>query len=227
MTLNGKTLAKGKDYNIDYDIGQINFLSPEATDPTAELKIDYEYAPFLMAEKKSLYGLQANYQAASGLTINSVALYKSDQTSDDRPRVGEEQKKNFVWGTDLSFSLAPSIMTKLADALPLFGTEEPSRLDVSLKVAQSIPNPNLINKAYIDDFESSLEYTDLGIRRGTWTLSSMPQGNWQRARMIWYNPYDRVQITDIWPHRQVQAREDWTDVLNLELYPKQSACAER
>jgi hypothetical protein len=220
VTLNGKTLVKGRDYNIDYDNGQINFLSQEATDPTAELKIDYEYAPFLMAEKKSLYGLQANYQAASGLTINSVALYKSDQTSDDRPRVGEEQKKNFVWGTDLSFSLAPSIMTKLADALPLFGTEEPSKLDVSLKVAQSIPNPNLINKAYIDDFESSLEYTDLGIRRGTWTLSSMPQGNWQRARMIWYNPYDRVQITDIWPHRQVQAREDWTDVLSLELYPK-------
>jgi len=220
VTLNGKTLAKGKDYNIDYDIGQINFLSQEATNATAELKIDYEYAPFLMAEKKSLYGLQANYQAASGLTINSVALYKSDKTSDDRPRVGEEQKKNFVWGTDVSFFLTPSIMTKLADALPLFGTEEPSKVDISLKVAQSIPNPNLINKAYIDDFESSLEYTDLGIRRGTWTLSSMPQGNWQRARMIWYNPYDRVQIQDIWPNRQVQAREAWMDVLNLELYPK-------
>ena len=221
VTLNGKSLVKGKDYNIDYDNGQISFLSAEATDPTAELKIDYEYAPFLMAEKKSLYGLQANYQAASGLTINSVALYKSEKTSDDRPRVGEEQKKNFVWGTDLSFSLTPSIMTKLVDALPLFGTEEPSKVNISLKVAQSIPNPNLINKAYIDDFESSLEYTDLGIRRGTWTLSSMPQGNWQRARMIWYNPYDRVRVTDIWPHRQVQAREDWTDVLNLELNPKQ------
>ena len=220
VTLNGKALAKGKDYNIDYDNGQISFLSQEATNATAELKIDYEYAPFLMAEKKSLYGLQANYQAASGLKINSVALYKSDKTSEDRPRVGEEQKKNFVWGTDLSFSLTPSIMTKLTDALPLFGTEEPSKVDVSLKVAQSIPNPNLINKAYIDDFESSLEYTDLGIRRGTWTLSGMPQGNWQRARMIWYNPYDRVQIQDIWPNRQVQAREAWMDVLNLELYPK-------
>lgn len=220
VTLNGKNLAKGKDYNIDYDNGQISFLSQEATNATAELKIDYEYAPFLMAEKKSLYGLQANYQAASGLTINSVALYKSDKTSDARPRVGEEQKKNFVWGTDVSFSLAPSVMTKLADALPLFGTEEPSRLELNLKVAQSIPNPNLINKAYIDDFEGSLEYTDLGIRRGTWTLSSMSPGNWQRARMIWYNPYDRVQIQDIWPNRQVQARESWMDVINLELYPK-------
>ncbi|HVP36799.1 MAG TPA: cell surface protein SprA, partial [Terriglobales bacterium] len=221
VTLNGKALVKGTDYNIDYDIGQIDFLTPEATNPTSDLKIDYEYAPFVMAEKKSLYGLQANYVAASGLTINSVALYKSDKTSDDRPRVGEEQKKNLVWGTDLAFSLNPSILTKLVDALPLFGTEEPSKVDVSLKVAQSIPNPNLINKAYIDDFESSLEYTDLGIRRGTWTLSSMPQGNWQRARIIWYNPYDRVRITDIWPNHQVQAKDDWTDVLNLELHPKQ------
>jgi cell surface protein SprA len=221
VTLNGKTLVKGSDYNIDYDNGQINFLSQEATDPTAELKIDYEYAPFLMAEKKSLYGLQANYVSASGLTVNTVALYKSDKTSEDRPRVGEEQKKNLVWGTDLSFSLTPSVITKLVDALPLFGTEEPSKVDVTMKVAQSIPNPNLANKAYIDDFESSIEYTDLGIRRGTWTLSSMPQGNWQRARMVWYNPYDRVRITDIWPHRQVQTKDDWTDVLDLELHPKQ------
>jgi hypothetical protein len=224
VTLNGRTLAKGRDYNIDYETGQVSFLSQEVLDPTAELKIDYEYAPFIMAEKKSLYGLQANYVTEGGLNINGVAIYKSEKTTDERPRVGEEPKKNFVWGTDLSFSLAPSIMTKIADALPLFGTEEPSKLNFSLKVAQSIPNPNIKNKAYIDDFEGSLEYTDLGVNRGVWTLASLPPprdslNKWQRAWMIWYNPYEQVHITDIWPKFQVQEKDRLVNVLNLEFSP--------
>ena len=224
VTLNGRTLAKGRDYNIDYETGQISFISQEVLDPTAELKVDYEYAPFIMAEKKSLYGLQANYLTEGGLNINGVAIYKSEKTTEERPRVGEEPKKNFVWGTDLSFFLAPSIMTKMADFLPLFGTEEPSKLNFSFKVAQSIPNPNIKNKAYIDDFEGSLEYTDLSVRRGVWTLSSLPPSRdslnrWQRARMIWYNPYEQVHITDIWPNFQVQERDRLVNVLNLAFSP--------
>jgi len=225
VTLNGRVLAKGRDYNIDYETGQISFISQEVLDPTAELKVDYEYAPFIMAEKKSLYGLQANYETEGGLKINGVAIYKSEKTTDERPRVGEEPKKNFVWGTDLSFNLSPSIMTKIADALPFFGTEEPSKLNFSLRLAQSIPNPNIKNKAYIDDFEGSLEYTDLSVRRGVWTLASLPPprdslNRWQRARMIWYNPYEQVRVTDIWPNFQVQEKDRLVNVLNLEYFPK-------
>ncbi len=219
VTINGNPLAKGRDYNIDYLTGTITFLTQEAADPTADIKVDYEYAPFISAEKKTLYGFQADYTAGSGFSVNSVALYKSEKTSGEKFRVGEEPKKNFVWGTNLSFNLAPSIMTKMADALPLFGTEEPSSLGLSFNVAQSIPNPNTKDKAYIDDFEGSLQYTDLSILRSVWTLASLPEGDWQRARMIWYNPYEQVKFTDIWPNYQVEERDRLTNVLNLKLYP--------
>jgi hypothetical protein len=219
VTLNGKPLAKGRDYNIDYQSGQITFLTQEATDPTADIRVDYEYAPFISAEKKSLYGFQADYNTGSGFGINTVALYKSEKSSGEKFRVGEEPKKNFVWGTDLSLKLAPSIMTKMADALPLFGTEDPSNLDLSFKIAQSIPNPNVKDKAYIDDFEGSLQYTDLTVLRYAWTLSSLPEGDWQRSRMIWYNPYEQVKLTDIWPNYQVEERDRLTHVLSLKLYP--------
>ncbi|MDP2961067.1 MAG: cell surface protein SprA, partial [candidate division Zixibacteria bacterium] len=84
--------------------------------------------------------------------------------------------------------------------------------------------PNIKNKAYIDDFEGSLEYTDLSVRRGVWTLASLPSprdslNRWQRARMIWYNPYEQVRVTDIWPNYQVQERDRLVNVLNLEYSP--------
>lgn len=219
VTLNGRPLAKGRDYNIDYQSGQITFLTQEASDPTADIKVDYEYAPFISAEKKSLYGFQADYTTSSGFRINTVALYKSEKTTGEKFRVGEEPRRNFVWGTDLALKLAPSIMTKMADALPLFGTEDPSNLDLSLRVAQSIPNPNIKDKAYIDDFEGSLQYTDLTVLRHVWTLSSLPDSNWQRARMLWYNPYEQVYLTEIWPNYQVEERDRLTHVLNLKLFP--------
>ena len=36
---NTETLLKGVDYNIDYNIGTITFLSPRAKDPTAEITV--------------------------------------------------------------------------------------------------------------------------------------------------------------------------------------------
>ncbi|MDH4223606.1 MAG: cell surface protein SprA, partial [candidate division Zixibacteria bacterium] len=219
VTINGNPLARGRDYQIDYQIGTISFLTEQASDPTADIKVDYEYAPFIMADKKSLYGLQADYTTERGLRLNSVVLYKSEKSYDQKPRVGEEPKRNFVWGVDLIQKLTPPVMTRMVDALPLYGTEEPSTLDLTLKVAQSIPNPNLKNEAYIDDFESSRQYTDLSVLRHVWTLSSLPRGDWQRARMIWYNPYDQVRLQDIWPNYQVQEKDRLTHILNLVLYP--------
>jgi cell surface protein SprA len=41
------------------------------------------------------------------------------------------------------------------DALPLIETDSKSMIEISGEVAQSFPNPNLRNDAYIDDFEGA------------------------------------------------------------------------
>ena len=77
---------------------------------------------------------------------------------------------------------------------------------------------------YIDDFEAVQDYTDLGIRRSTWTLSSPPEGKSlsQRGRLIWYNPWNQVFVKDIWPKKETINTENKVNVLNLQLTPNPS-----
>ena len=221
VTLNGRPLTKGQDYNIAYETGEITFLTQEALSPTANLTVDYEYAPLLMIEKKSLFGMQGEYTLGN-LKFGAIGIYKSEKTAEERPRVGQEPVKNFVWGSNFSLSSTSApFITRMLNAFPLVKTDAPSTFSFKGEIDQSIPNPNTKNKAFIDDFEGSLEYTDLSIRRGVWTLSSPPEGreNDARCRMWWYNPYNRVLITDIWPNKEVERTEDKTNVLTLLLFP--------
>ncbi len=221
VTLNGRSLTKGQDYNIVYETGEITFLTQEALSPTANLSVDFEYAPLLMIEKKSMFGMQGEYSLGN-LKFGTIGIYKSEKTAEERPRVGQEPVRNFVWGSNLEYnSTSAPFITRMINALPLVKTDVASSFSFKGQMAQSVPNPNTKNKAFIDDFEGSLEYTDLSIRRGVWTLSSPPEGKEDdaRCRMWWYNPYDRVLITDIWPNKEVQRTEDRTNVLNLQIFP--------
>ncbi|MGB2698635.1 MAG: cell surface protein SprA, partial [Candidatus Zixiibacteriota bacterium] len=219
VTLNGRRLTRGTDYDLVYEIGLIRFLTDEALEPDARVSVDYEYAPLFMPERKSLFGFQGKYDFGEKLEFDWVALYKSEKSTDDRPRVGEEPSKNFGWGGTLRYNSPFLFLTNMIDALPLLETETESRINFSFQGGGSIPNPNTKNKAFVDDFESSLDYTDLGIRRGSWTLSSLPDTSYQRTRMYWYNPYDQVRIDEIWPNKEAWRGENRTNVLNIVFLP--------
>jgi hypothetical protein len=219
VTLSGRRLIRGKDYDIIYEIGQLRFLTDEALDPTARVSVDYEYAPLFMPERKSLFGVQGKYDFGENLNFDCVALYKSEKSGEERPRVGEEPTRNFAWGGALSFKKSSALLTNLADALPLLETDSPSAINFTFQGGGSMPNPNTKNRAYIDDFEASLDYTDLGIRRGIWSISSLPDESFQRGRMYWYNPYDQVRVDEIWPNKEAWRTENRTNVLNIVFLP--------
>jgi len=223
VTLNGKTLTRGEDYTIFYETGEITFINREALSPTAELSVDYEYAPLLMPEKKSMFGMMVEYNLGNNFKFGTVGIYKSEKSAEERPRVGQEPIRNFIWGSNLSFTASPFFITKMLDNLPWVKTDAPSSITFHGDLAQSVPNPNTKNQAFIDDFEGSLEYTDLSVRRGVWTLSSPPQDKdiSTRCKMWWYNPYDQWLITDIWPNKEVERNEERTNVLELKFFPKE------
>ena len=50
----------------------------------------------------------------------------------------------------------------------------PSKVTFSSEFAQIYPNPNPIGIAYIDDFESSKQYTSIPVSHSAWKLSSSP-----------------------------------------------------
>jgi hypothetical protein len=224
VILNGTTLTRGEDYTITYETGEISFINTEALSPTANLSVDYEYAPLLSIEKKSMFGMMAEYNLGNNLKFGTVGIYKSDKTDEERPRVGQEPIQNFIWGSNLTFSSDLPLLTKMVNVLPWVKTDMRSAISFRGDVAQSVPNPNTKNKAFIDDFEGSLEYTDLSVRRGVWTLGSPPSGKdlSQRCKTWWYNPYDQVLIKDIWPNKEVERNEEKTNVLELNFFPKEA-----
>lgn len=222
----GTVLQRGVDYNLNYDIGQITFLSQLATNPAANITVDFDYAPFFSPEKKSLFGLASQYQLFENSFVSFAAMYRSETASDPRPRVGREPTKAFVWDGNFSLKFKPEFMTTIVDALPFVEADAFSSLDISGEVAQSIPNPNTKDQAFIDDFEGTRNYMDLSSRRGIWTACSPPLDDLReklelnyRTDLWWYNPYEPVRLEEIWPERDVRDQDDRHDVLNLQFFP--------
>ncbi len=208
ITLNGRQLVRGTDYNIQYDFGQITLLTDEANDPNANLSIDYEYAPFFAVQKKSLLGTRAEYALGKDFKIGTTFLYKSDKAQDRKPKVGQETAKMLVYDADMSLKLQPNFLTKAANALPLVATNTPSNLSIAAEVAQSHPNPNVNGAAYIDDFETALDQLSLGTTRTSWHRSPRPypmnESDYQRGKLIWYSPENFVPYDSVYKGEQAQ-----------------------
>ncbi len=201
---NGELLQSGTDYRIDYSFGTVTLMSSRATDPNASIEIDFEYAPFLALQKKTLLGMRAEYEWSKNFSFGGTVLYKSDKAEERKPRVGEETAKMVVYDLDATLSLEPSFLTDLADALPLVETEAKSRLTLSAEVAQSRPNPNIEGVAYVDDFEAAVDFMSLGNTRIVWQASSPPlqlddaPGDWVRGNLWWHQSRRVVAVEDVY-----------------------------
>ncbi len=222
ITVNGVALVKGEDYDIQYDFGQIRFLKENAVDPNSDVNIEYEYTPFISAEKKTLFGLRGEYEVSDNLKLGSTYLYKSDKATDRKPKVGQETSRATVLDFDGSFKLQPNFLSKVANLMPLYSTTANSNLMISGEIAKSYPNPNVDGVAYLDDFEGTRDAYSLGVLRSTWTASSRPavldSTTRYRSNMIWYNPYDLISTREIW-NRDVSTEESGTQTLSLIFNP--------
>ncbi|MFQ5499788.1 MAG: cell surface protein SprA, partial [Candidatus Zixiibacteriota bacterium] len=218
VTLNGRVLQKGVDYNIDYNFGSVTLMSDEALDPNADLDVEFEYAPFFTLQKKTLLGVRAQYDWNDDFQFGTTVLYKSDKAQERKPRVGQETAKMVILDFDASLKLKPNFLTSLANALPFVQTEAPSNLRISGEIAQSRPNPNVEDVAYIDDFESSQDRISLGTTRGGWkvaappmiidsltgTLISVKDLNWSPAQKVLWHRWNSVDVRDVWDRQSAQ-----------------------
>lgn len=183
VRLNGRTLARDKDYTIDYFSGSLQVIAPEARRADAQIDIEYERASIFQLDKKTLLGGRLEYQLGKDDFIGLTALYFNQSTLDQRIRVGQEPIRNFVWDVNTSLSFQPNFITTLFDKLPIVETSAESRLKIEAEYAEVNPNPNTFEEkslnekgvAYIDDFEGSKRATSMGIIYRTWSFASIPQ----------------------------------------------------
>jgi len=240
INLGGMPLAKGQDYEIDYNTGQLQILNEMAIKPGADLDIKYENGEIFQLDKKTLLGMRSEYNFMDNGFIGFTGIMLSERILEQRVRLGQEPIKNFVWDINSRFTLEPNIITEALDFLPIIDTNAPSKLLFEGELGQVMPNPNTINVgsmgdingiADLDNFEGSSMFTTVPIMRKSWYRSSIPFFDEQtgiadpaiqfraekRGKLVWYNPWLQVPIKEIFPYKDVNTRTGtMTNVLVLK-----------
>ncbi|KAA3596687.1 MAG: cell surface protein SprA, partial [Calditrichaeota bacterium] len=228
VTSNGQRLVKGIDYDIDYFLGEITLKNSEFAAEGRELKIEYESTDLFSFDKKALYGVTAAYnpidRPETKLEFAGTALWLSQTSTEEKPRIGREPVKNFLWGMSSRFNLNEiNPLTEIVDAIPLIDTKTKSTLSLQAEFAQSLPNPNTKNNAstgdnngvaYIDDFEGAERANSVSLKTPFWKKSAPPK-NFEakdREEMFWME--SEVSLTDILD-KDVQSGSDRHDIFRM------------
>ncbi len=235
VRLNNRTLTRDTDYTINYLTGRLKFIGDaenEVSDPSSDLDISYQTKDqFGFGQSKSLLGvrLERPFDDQYSL-IGMTLLYGSQSTASPRVRVGQEPTRTILWDANARFRLQPKLLGDLVNSIPLVNTQAPSSIDMDFEIAQSLPNPNTKNVAYIDDFEGALNSTAFSIGKIGWNRASVPIRNSRmltlpQGRLTWYNPIDRdrASLSRIQPTRDdISAEQDIVDILKLRFDPARS-----
>ena len=209
-----RTLKENIDYTVDYDFGVITLLNKEAKAPSAKLNISYQFRPLFAVESKSLMGLRADLDINENLGFGGTFLYQSERVTEERPKIGNENRSIFLADIDGKFKLKAPFITKAVDWLPLIKTDEESNISINGEIALSFPkifgNPKQKDKkeAYIDDMESIMDSYPLGVIRTNWVPASKPFGtNFGKADINWYNP-DNIFARDVYDPSSLTEKEE-------------------
>ncbi|MBM4403571.1 MAG: hypothetical protein FJ042_04190 [Candidatus Cloacimonetes bacterium] len=226
VKVNGQNQRENIDYIVDYDMGRITFLTAAGKDPDARIEIDYEFRSLFSVASKTMAGIRANWNITENTKLGGTFIYRSENVSDRRPKVGNENIELIMADIDGSITIKPKFLTRWIDALPLIDTSTESRLSLSGEIAWTIPNlygdPNgKKDFAYVDDMEAIVNQYPMGVTYTTWVLGSKPWGTaYARGRTIWYNPKNikREQIED--PNTLTEReKKELVTVLALKVFP--------
>jgi len=176
-----EVLVRDVDYQVNYELGQIELISERALDPNKEITVNFECEPLFELESKLLLGARAEYplpKFAEGSLFGLTALYKNQSVTTENPRLGGEPFSGLLLGTNLRLRDTSQIMDKIINAVPFIDTKEKSRWSFESEFAASYHNSNTSDRksALIDDFEGSALNLQYPLYRLMWYKASPPGG---------------------------------------------------
>ena len=206
VSLDGRTLTRGTDYEIDYTFGQIS-LKGEAANLTSssQISVDYQYAPFFGGGKTSLLGIHLGYDLGRNSGLAGTVLYQTESIIGEKAKLGEEPSKSLVGNLSFQHELKPYLLTHVANFIGRRNSEKESSLNFSGEIAVSVPNPNTKGEVYLEDFEG-VESSDLvGLSRSSWFWASAPLD----TNSVERDPEDRAKIIRWFRAPEGEATRRW------------------
>lgn len=184
VTAGSTTLIRGTDYEVNYELGQIELLSERALDPNKEIKVSYECEPLFEIDNKLLLGARAElpldlYGMGAGSVFGITALYKSQSTTAKTPTLGNEPYSSVLWGMNLRLQDTVPALTELVNMIPGINTTAQSSWRYEAEFAASRHNANTSDEqsAFVEDFETTTSGLTYPLSRLSWYHASPPGGS--------------------------------------------------
>lgn len=183
VTAGSTTLIRGTDYEVNYELGQIELLSERALDPNKDIKVSYECEPLFEIDNKLLLGARAElpldlYGMGAGSVFGITALYKSQSTTATTPTLGNEPYSSVLWGMNLRLQDSIQALTDLVNLIPGINTTAQSSWRFEAEFAASRHNANTSDEqsALVEDFEATATGLTYPLSRLSWYHASPPGG---------------------------------------------------
>ena len=178
LEVRGRRLEKGVDYNIDYEVGQVTFLNPNALfgDGTVEVKARYEVQDLFAVAPTTVMGLASTYSLGQLGAVNLIGLYQSEKSAYNRPPLGFEASANLVGGANTELHFKPNGLTSFLNSIMPRRSTAPSTFDVNAEVAFTRPDPNRSGQAYLEEFETEAG-VQVSLGEQAWGFGSAPQSS--------------------------------------------------
>jgi len=198
----GNETVPPNQYTVDYETGTVTFSEAyreKVLQAGTDLNINYQFLPWASFGTKTLAGLRGIYKFGEQAQLGGTWLYRSEQSLETKPRLGEEPTRMIVTGLDGSYKASPAFLTSLANYLPGVETEAASNFELTAEAAANFPNPNTKGEVYLDDMDGTKLTDGLNLYRQGWVHSSVPADPRFRKtaaqlsqKVFWYNPTNKV-----------------------------------
>ncbi|MEW6102856.1 MAG: carbohydrate binding domain-containing protein [bacterium] len=186
--INGNRLSKSE-YSIDYEVGYITiYRKIKAED---DIKVDYEYAPFLGVYQKSLLGTRIEYKPGANFSLGGTYIGESGAGLKGAPSVTHPSTSLSVFDITSSLSLTELLKEKMNYNGPL-------SLKFEGEFAHCIQNPNTYGYGIVDSMDNTENEVSGGITETSWQISSLLSGEVQtpRGKIFYYEDGKQIPYTE-------------------------------
>ena len=170
-------LTENTDYTVDYTMGTVTIINQSIIDSGQNISVTLENRSVLSTRRKTLAGIDLQYQLARGLNIGGTLVHFSEKSYTDKVSIGNELINNTMVGFNIAYNTRLPMLDSWLNAIPTVNVSVPSTFSLKAEYARLLPSAEKSgsNKgsSYIDDFESTQTGIDLRSPY-SWFLSSTP-----------------------------------------------------
>ncbi len=204
--LGERRLERGVDYRIDYDIGQVTLLDPDAlfaSVPEAEIRATWEQKSAFRIAPTSVVGLRAHWDLSDYGGFDLLGLHQAEETLVRRPTLGVEPTSISLGGMSGSLGFDAGWLQDALERVPGLREGDSSSVSVRGELALSLPTPNTRGAVFVDDFDAS-DQRSVSLTTSEWRLGSAP-GDRRGAEEVLPTTLDvESSAALVWQHNWIQ-----------------------